>query len=137
MRASGDVASERKVRVLVVEDEYFIADDIARSAGAHGCEVLGPLSELDAALRLVASGAGIDVAVLDIDLRGRQVFELADLLAASDVPFVFATGYGPNAIPQRFRSIPRWDKPFDHDQLVTTIAAMGADANGQPNAAHR
>lgn len=137
MQASRDSASDRKVRVLVVEDEYFIADDMARSAAEFGCEVLGPLSDLDAALRLVASGAGVDVAILDVDLHGRKVFELADLLAAKGIPFVFATGYGPNVIPPRFQHVLRWEKPFDHADLVSTIAAMAADAGGQQNIAHR
>ena len=37
-------------RVLVVEDEFFLADDLVRALKRHGAEVVGPVPSLDRAL---------------------------------------------------------------------------------------
>src|SRR3712207_954447 len=87
-------------RVLVVEDEYFIADDIARALRKLGAEVVGPLASRDEALDAFSSGQSIDAAVLDINLRGDAVYPVADALRGRKVPFVFATGYDPATIPE-------------------------------------
>ncbi|WP_244551444.1 hypothetical protein [Bradyrhizobium sp. Rc2d] len=66
-------------RVLVVEDEYFLASDLAEDLKAHGAIVVGPIAELSEANDQVANG-GIDVAVLDVDLRGEHPLCLCDRL---------------------------------------------------------
>jgi DNA-binding response OmpR family regulator len=123
-------------RVLVVEDEYFIADDIARALRMLGAEVIGPLPTREAALDAFASEERIDVAVLDINLRGEAIYPVADALRKRGVPFVFATGYDPASIPEPYRSVARWDKPFDPSALVAALAALprspqAADASAQ------
>ncbi|WP_424140598.1 hypothetical protein [Roseomonas chloroacetimidivorans] len=85
-------------RVLVVEDEFFIADDIALELHDAGLDVLGPAPNVAEALVLIeaaASDGGIAAAVLDIALQDGRVTPVADALAAAGVPFLFATGYGP------------------------------------------
>ncbi len=79
--------------MLVVEDEYVIADDIARTLGWLGAEVVGPVPDRDEALALLSSGKRIDLAVLDINLHVEVVHPVADALQDRGVPFVFATGY--------------------------------------------
>jgi DNA-binding response OmpR family regulator len=122
--------------ILVAEDEYLIADDLARELVEHGVKVIGPVATLDDALAAVAAQRP-DLAVLDINLRGDRVFPLADLLAAQHIPFVFATGYDADEIPDRFASIRRYEKPFRLSELLAALgglarvksAAMPADAN--------
>src|SRR5215475_4153960 len=80
-------------RVLVIEDEYFLADDIERTLSAMGARVLGPFGELKEATDLVDRNVAIDAAVVDINLRNEMVFPLARILRARKVPFVFTTGY--------------------------------------------
>ena len=114
-------------RVLVVEDEALVSmlvEDLLRDAGAT---VLGPASSVDEALRLVEAAAadgGISAAVLDIDLAGRHVAEVADRLAALGVPFLFATGYGDGRDPGGHGAAPVVEKPFDTGRLVAAVAAL-------------
>ena len=111
-------------RVLVVEDEYFIADDITRALRKLGAEVIGPLPSRDQALDAFSAVGRIDAAVLDINLRGDDVYPVADVLRARGVPFVFATGYDAASIPEPYRSVARWEKPFDPSALVAALPAL-------------
>jgi len=111
-------------RVLVVEDEYYIADDLARALRQLGAEVVGPVPDRDGALALLTSSQRIDLAVLDINLRDQMVYPVADLLRERNVPFVFATGYDPEAIPSGYEDVPRWQKPFDHMGLARALPSL-------------
>src|SRR5262249_6943566 len=97
-------------RILIVEDEYFIAQDMARAFRALGARVFGPVATAEAAMDLVRE-QDVDVAVLDIHLRGGTVYPLADLLLSQGVPFLFATGYDPATVPQRHSPIRLCEKP--------------------------
>ena len=111
-------------RVLVVEDEYFIADDITRALRKLGAEVIGPLPSREEALDVFSSEERIDAAVLDINLRGDVIYPLADALRERGVPFVFATGYDAGSIPEAYRGVARWEKPFDPHALVAAIPGL-------------
>ncbi|WP_207103034.1 response regulator [Paracoccus shandongensis] len=99
-------------RVLVVEDEYIIAEDLREELEREGALVLGPVASVAAALDLLQGGPRPDTAILDINLRGERVFPVADRLRAMGVPFVFATGYDAEAIPRDYADVPRIEKPF-------------------------
>jgi CheY-like chemotaxis protein len=111
-------------RVLVVEDEYLIADDLVRALTALGARIVGPAGSLEQGLDLARSGDPLDLAVLDINLHGRPVFPLADLLAERAVPFLFATGYDAAAIPSGYADVPLWEKPFDVNALARALAGL-------------
>jgi len=111
-------------RVLVVEDEYFIADDMAKALRKLGAEVLGPVPTSGKALTLLSSDQRIDAAVLDINLRGETVFPVADALKERGVPFVFATGYDQSSVPSAYSGVPRWEKPFDPHELVKSLPGL-------------
>lgn len=106
-------------RVLVVEDEYLIAHDIKRALSELNAEVVGPVSNLAAALAL-ADDNGLDAAVLDINLCGHMSYELADRLKAEGVPHMFVTGYDDWALPESHAGTPRVAKPFT-SQAVTAM----------------
>ena len=108
-------------RVLVVEDEYFVADDVATELRALGADVVGPVPDLVRAMEIVASGERIDLAVLDINLQGETVYPVADALKTRLVPFVFATGYAQSLIPESYGDVPRWEKPYDHRVLARML----------------
>jgi CheY-like chemotaxis protein len=111
-------------RVLVVEDEYFIAADLARALTRLGADVVGPVATREQALQLLATAERIDLAVLDINLKDEPVFPLADLLIGQSVPVLFATGYGEASIPDRYRQVPRWQKPFLPEALAQALPAI-------------
>ena len=108
-------------RILLVEDEYFIVQDLERAFLAAGATVLGPVATLPEALQLVASSGALDGAVLDIDLQGEMVFPLADVLMNRGVAFVFSTGYDRQAIPPRFDGCVRCEKPVRAEQVVKAL----------------
>ncbi len=117
--------------VLVMEDEYFIADDIARALAETGAQVIGPYGHVQQGLARLRSEPRIDLAVLDINLNGAKVFDLAADLQERGIPFLFATGYGNSHLPERFARVPRWEKPFDIVSLARALASL-ADSRPTP-----
>jgi DNA-binding response OmpR family regulator len=113
----------RPLQVLVVEDEYFIAQELSLALEEMGTKVIGPVGKLDEAMRMVAEHR-LSGAILDVNLRGEMVFALADELTSQNVPFVFATGYDAQVIPARFQDVPRWEKPFDARALSAVLDGM-------------
>lgn len=111
-------------QVLVVEDEFFVADDLDRALSALGAAVVGPIPTVEEALGLMADGVAVDVAVLDINLRGRNGFAVADELLRLAIPFVFATGYDGTHLPPRFRHVPQWRKPFSAEALAAGLTMI-------------
>lgn len=107
-------------RVLVAEDEYFIAKGLARHLKAAGVEVIGPVPTVADAFRML-NIEDVDAAVLDINLRGDLVFPVADALISRGVPIVFATGYGSDAIPERYAAIARCEKPVEPETFVQIL----------------
>ncbi|MCK1335625.1 response regulator [Bradyrhizobium sp. 38] len=89
------------MRIAIIEDEYFIADDLATEIRRSGHETIGPFAELSPAFH-AASSAAIGAALLDVDLHGRASFEFADLLLKRSIPFLIYTGYSREVIPGRF-----------------------------------
>ncbi len=107
-------------RILVVEDEMMIALMIEDMLEQLGYEVVGMAMRLDAGLRL-ARTSSIDVAILDVNLDGRLSFPVADVLAARQIPFFFATGYGRDGLSEAYRTALTLSKPFQIADLARTI----------------
>jgi PAS domain S-box-containing protein len=116
-------------RILVIEDEPLVTMDIESCLTAAGCEVLGPAGTIEQAKQLIAE-AGYDAALVDVNLKGRPVDELAATLTQKNCPFAFVTGYGRDALPQGFREAVVLGKPFSQDQLLTTVEVLLYQAAG-------
>jgi DNA-binding NtrC family response regulator len=114
-------------RILVAEDEGLIALDLEATLMGFGCEVIGPLSELDEIVATLRSEP-VDGALLDVNLRGRQVFEILPEFLARRIPVVLTSGYDDATLfPHAFRTLPRISKPFDPAMLRRVCTAtMGA-----------
>ena len=109
-------------RLLLVEDDYMIAADMAWGLEQAGAEVVGPSGSIRDALRLLQSHAErLDGAVLDINLREEPVFPVADALASRRIPFIFKTGYDATAVPEIYSSVRRFEKPVDHRLLIDAL----------------
>lgn len=130
MRSNSNLA---ECHVLIVEDEYFIADELAEALSLAGATVLGPARNIDQALQLL-DATSVDFAIVDINLRGSATFSVADRLADRHIPFVFATGYDTGIIPDRHRGITVWEKPFDIDQLSLHVEAALEPGCSRPGA---
>ncbi len=117
-------------RILVVEDETLIAVAIEEVLQDLGCVVVGPVGKLDAALRL-AREETLDAAVLDVTIRGGDVYAVAEQLLARNIPFMLASGYGGWALPEDMQGRPRLTKPFTARALREQVRALVAGAAGQ------
>lgn len=123
-------------RILIVEDEIIVALFMEDILTEFGYEVAGVVSHLDEAMKRERD---YDIAVLDVHLNGRNVFDFADKLTAEMVPFIFATGYGERGIPERHRGCPVLQKPFQPNDLKRALDRLvrhsppsaAAHANGQ------
>jgi CheY-like chemotaxis protein len=119
-------------RVLIVEDEIVVALFLEDLLAEFGYEVAGIVSHLDDAM---GRPNDYDIAVLDVHLNGRNVFDFADRLAARGTPFVFATGYGARGIPDRHCARPVLQKPFRPDELKRALKEVVAEESGRRGAA--
>ena len=111
------------IRVLIVEDEFYLADDLARALTSAGAEIVGPVGSLAEAERKVDEGA-FDCAVIDMNLRGDFAYAVAERLGAAGVPVVVATGYNQASLPERLKDVPRVEKPFSPNEVVELLSRM-------------
>ena len=112
------------LRILVVEDEYMIAQEIADVLADAGAETLGPVPSVVEALRMIEAAERIDCALLDVNVGNEPVWPVADMLLARGVPMVLATGYDASAIPRAYAHLPRCEKPASGQDLTRALARV-------------
>jgi CheY-like chemotaxis protein len=119
------VATFQGRRILVVDDDYLVAMVVVDFLEDAGAEVLGPIGQEDEAITFIkANGTVIDGAVLDVNLHGAKSYPVADALADHAIGFIFATGYGADALDGAYRHHPRCEKPFNGPLLMSTLAKV-------------
>ncbi|MEJ8571203.1 response regulator [Microbaculum marinum] len=109
--------------ILIVEDEFLIADAISDVVSDHGYRPLGPVATLQEALLLVRDTRP-DAALLNLVLNGERADPLCELLDSLGVPFGFATGVDGDADPGMWRDRPRIVKPYTLANLSELIAQL-------------
>ena len=119
------------LRVLVVEDNFMLAELTRDLLEDAGCQVVGPVGRLEEGLAH-ARTEPIDGAILDINLHGELSFAIAEVLARRGVPFLFVTGYQDRSMmPLGLRSALRLDKPVSNERLIeAAIATFGHSEQG-------
>lgn len=118
--------------VLVVEDEFYIAIDMADALSEHGAHVIGPAASVADAIDLIEHTEHLDGAVVDLNLRGELAFPVARALAERHVPFVFATGYDAEIIPKEFNNVIRCEKPVDFLKVARILFARTPPSSSTP-----
>ena len=111
-------------RILVIEDEYFLAEDICSILRGLGADIIGPAGEVGDAIGIVNSSEVIDAAVLDVNLKNVSILPVADRLRARNIPFVFTTGYDRSAIDIRFKDIQLFEKPIDVAAMARSLGKL-------------
>ena len=111
-------------KILVVEDEHLIAQDLEVMLEDAGANVVGPVDSLPKAIRLAGDTERIDVALLNVFLNGDTVFPLVDQLQGRRVPILFLTGYDEANIPKQYSNIPRCEKPARPGRVVEELTAL-------------
>lgn len=115
-----EVPPARRASVLVVEDEVMIRMMVTDMLADLGHLIAGEAGEIEEALRL-AKTAEFDLAILDVNVNGKVISPVADLIKARNRPFIFATGYGSSGLPEEYRDRPSLQKPFQIETLARVI----------------
>jgi two-component SAPR family response regulator len=116
--------SLKGIRVLIVEDNYVVADALRYLIDGYEGSVTAIVPSVERAFVALAEGP-VDVAVLDINLHGPSVVPIAEHCRTHGVPFVFLTGYGDaELLPEHLHRQPRLDKPVDAERLVRTLLTL-------------
>ena len=113
------VVPKQPKRILVVEDEPFIAMVLEQLLPKLGYEVVGVASHLREALAKAQAG-DFDLAVLDVNLGGELSYRVADVLLARGAPFLFCTAYADVAFG-RYANVPVLQKPFEKKALARAL----------------
>lgn len=121
------------LRILLVEDNFLVAEVVRDMLEANGCVVVGPVARLDDGLRLGGQET-LDAAVLDVNLNGDRSFPIASILRDRGVPYLFLTGYNDSSamVPTELRPARHLSKPVLERHLVTALSeiATGKNASG-------
>jgi DNA-binding response OmpR family regulator len=112
--------SAKGLRVFLVEDEPMIRILVTDMLGELGYIIAGEAGHLDQALQL-AQSVEFDLAILDVNLKGRLITPVAELIRARELPIIFATGYGAEGLPEQFRDLSALQKPFQMEALAAMI----------------
>lgn len=118
-----DEVGQTVPRVLVVEDEFLIARELAAAFEDRGAIVIGPCATTeDATLQLGACSPTL--AVIDINLGKGKSFEVPRLLVERGIPFAFVTGYDHCVIPHEYFSIPFYQRPMDTNAFADEVLEL-------------
>ena len=107
--------------VFLVEDEVMIRMMVADMLEELGYRVAAEAGDVDEAMQL-AETTDFDIAILDVNVNGKVISPVAEVLARRDRPFIFATGYGAQGLPEEFRDRPTLQKPFQMETLAKVLA---------------
>ncbi len=125
-RTNGGETSGGK-RIFIVEDEPLIRLLLEDMLQDLGYAVAAEATRIDEALQFARTGA-FDLAILDVNVNGKDTAAVADVLAARGRPFVIVTGYGPHGLPPAHRGRPTLMKPFERESLKRMVAAAIAQS---------
>lgn len=98
-----------------------------------GHQIIAEAGNVDDAERLVQT-VDFDLAILDVNLNGRPISPVADLVRLKGRPFIFATGYGVAGLPEGHRHQPTLQKPFQISALDDSIEALFREPLSAPPA---
>jgi DNA-binding response OmpR family regulator len=117
---SGEFAGRK---VLIIEDDYLIADELREELLGRGAVVIGPVGNLMSALSLLSHEVP-DAAIVDVNLEGSFAFPVLEELDRRSVPFLLVTGYNSVSLPENWRSRPRVTKPLAPAALLKRLAEV-------------
>lgn len=120
MKFTGADAPSGRKRILLVEDEQFVALALEGMLSDLGFEVMGTVAEVSAALALIAREE-IGGVILDVKLGRERCDPVADLLAERACPFFFVTGCDVSELPVRHAGCTVLQKPFGLEQLLPAL----------------
>ena len=113
-------------RILLVENQAVVALDLQRLLREAGYRAVGPATSV-ADIRALMARSRIDGAVIDLDGSNGSAPAIADVLAASAVPFVFLASRR-DVVPVGHAGRPVVDTPYAASELLSALdKAMAGD----------
>ncbi len=110
-------------RILVVEDSPVVAEACHDMLRDMGCRVVGPATNMAAALQL-ATEEELDGALVDINIRGGKAFPVLKILNERGIPFLLASGYADWSMPEEWQDRPRLAKPYSPNLLRESLITL-------------
>src|ERR1700709_2576644 len=117
--------------VFLVEDDVMSRMMVADMLDELGYSVAAEAGEINEAIRL-AQSVEFDLAILDVNVNGKVISPVAELIDARNLPFIFATGYGSSGLPEEYRDRPALQKPFQLETLAKKIDAALKSPGAEP-----
>jgi CheY-like chemotaxis protein len=118
----GNEAPLRNKRLMVVEDEFLVATELAYALEEMGAEITAMTGHLAEAMK--AADQQLDGALIDVQLGSEKSYPLVEKLSGAGVPFILITGYDTSALPEHMQELPRLDKPFAAEQLTQLAGSL-------------
>ena len=118
-----------QLRTLVVEDEFLIRLALVDMLSSLGITSISATGSLDEAIEWSRTRE-FDLAVLDVNLGGKTVYPVAEILRARNIPLFFTTGYGIEGILEQWRTTPIVHKPYDEATLGRAIDSVVGERKG-------
>jgi CheY-like chemotaxis protein len=115
-------------RILLVEDEMLVAMLLEDMLTEAGHTIVGPVARIERAVEAARSEA-VDMAILDVNVGGEEVYPVAEALAAREIPFAFATGYGAHGLSEPWQDRPTLQKPFHRNDLFRMVAELASSCS--------
>jgi DNA-binding response OmpR family regulator len=110
-------------RILLVEDSPVVAAACEDMLRDMGCVVIGPATNMAAALQMAADEQ-VDGAIVDLNIRGGKAFPVLRILGDRGVPFLIASGYADWTMPDEWQDCPRMAKPYSPSLLRDSLSAL-------------
>lgn len=109
--------------ILIVEDEFLIAEDLQESFTELGAVVVGPAASIDRAMELIAATPRLDGALVDVNLGGKLAYPVTEALEARKVPFVLMSGYENHLLRSRYPRVQNCQKPCEFADIKRALLA--------------
>lgn len=110
-------------RILILEDEAHIARLLTEMLQNFGCKVVGPVTDVPAALRAI-NGSSLDAAILDVKVGGKNTREFADELVRRGTPFAFASGNQSSATLKKYAPTLMITKPYAAENIYEVLCEL-------------
>lgn len=120
---------EKKMKILIVDDEPHLLESISRGLFLYGYDSI-KATHAGMAMELLNSevGPNIDVLITDLTMPGKTGAELIELAHRTrpDLPVIVLSGLTLNPELEKLRKagIPILQKPFDPETLNTIIQKL-------------
>ena len=117
------VETPQRVRVLIVEDEPLVAEDLRTVLVDAGFEIAGVAARVATALSLIETVA-CDAAIVDANLAGASASPVAAVLSARGLPFIVLSGYTREQLQSEFSGGFFIEKPYRLTEVIDSLSTI-------------